>query len=260
MKKVIFVDIDGTIRNNNKEITPETKEAIKNVVAKGTKVVICTGRSRDYAIEVSKEALASPYVIASDGAYVYDYHDKLDLYTNEINKTTLEKIYTIAKRYNVNITADTTTGQYTDNRLEKSPSVTYKENFLEYVLQEKIIHIHLTSKNGIDMQQALVDIKKVKNIKLGFDGVYQFQDNYFIFIANPNSNKGDGINNFCKALGIPLKETVGIGDDYNDIAMFKMVGQSVAMGNAYPDIKEICDCITDTNENNGVAKWLNSNF
>lgn len=260
MKKVIFVDIDGTIRNNNKEITLETKEAIKNVVAKGTKVVICTGRSRDYAIEVSKEALASPYVIASDGAYVYDYHDKLDLYTNEINKTTLEKIYTIAKRYNVNITADTTTGQYTDNRLEKSPSVTYKENFLEYVLQEKIIHIHLTSKNGIDMQQALVDIKKVKNIKLGFDGVYQFQDNYFIFIANPNSNKGDGINNFCKALGIPLKETVGIGDDYNDIAMFKMVGQSVAMGNAYPDIKEICDCITDTNENNGVAKWLNSNF
>ena len=260
MKKVIFVDIDGTIRNNNKEITPETKEAIKNVVAKGTKVVICTGRSRDYAIEVSKEALASPYVIASDGAYVYDYHDKLDLYTNEINKTTLEKIYTIAKRYNVYITADTTTGQYTDNRLEKSPSVTYKENFLEYVLQEKIIHIHLTSKNGIDMQQALVDIKKVKNIKLGFDGVYQFQDNYFIFIANPNSNKGDGINNFCKALGIPLKETVGIGDDYNDIAMFKMVGQSVAMGNAYPDIKEICDCITDTNENNGVAKWLNSNF
>ena len=260
MKKVIFVDIDGTIRNNNKEITLETKEAIKNVVAKGTKVVICTGRSRDYAIEVSKEALASPYVIASDGAYVYDYHDKLDLYTNEINKTTLEKIYTIAKRYNVNITADTTTGQYTDNRLEKSPSVTYKENFLEYVLQEKIIHIHLTSKNSTDMQQALVDIKKVKNIKLGFDGVYQFQDNYFIFIANPNSNKGDGINNFCKALGIPLKETVGIGDDYNDIAMFKMVGQSVAMGNAYPDIKEICDCITDTNENNGVAKWLNSNF
>lgn len=260
MKKVVFVDIDGTIRNNNKEITQETKEAIKNVVAKGIKVVICTGRSRDYAIEVSKEALASPYVIASDGAYVYDYHDKLDLYTNEINKTTLEKIYTIAKRYNVNITADTTTGQYTDNRLEKSPSVTYKENFLEYVLQEKIIHIHLTSKNGIDMQQALVDIKKVKNIKLGFDGVYQFQDNYFIFIANPNSNKGDGINNFCKALGIPLKETVGIGDDYNDIAMFKMVGQSVAMGNAYPDIKEICDCITDTNENNGVAKWLNSNF
>ena len=260
MKKVVFVDIDGTIRNNNKEITQETKEAIKNVVAKGIKVVICTGRSRDYAIEVSKEALASPYVIASDGAYVYDYHDKLDLYTNEINKTTLEKIYTIAKRYNVNITADTTTGQYTDNRLEKSPSVTYKENFLEYVLQEKIIHIHLTSKNSTDMQQALVDIKKVKNIKLGFDGVYQFQDNYFIFIANPNSNKGDGINNFCKALGIPLKETVGIGDDYNDIAMFKMVGQSVAMGNAYPDIKEICDCITDTNENNGVAKWLNSNF
>ena len=58
--------------------------------------------------------------------------------------------------------ADTTTGQYTDNRLEKSPSVTYKENFLEYVLQEKIIHIHLTSKNSTDMQQALVDIKKSK--------------------------------------------------------------------------------------------------
>lgn len=91
MKKVIFVDIDGTIRNNNKEITEETKEAIKKVVSKGVKVVICTGRSRDYAIEVSKEALASPYVIASSGAYVYDYHDKVDLYTSEINKTLYKK-------------------------------------------------------------------------------------------------------------------------------------------------------------------------
>ena len=193
MKKVVFVDIDGTIRNNNKEITEETKEAIKKVVAKGVKVVICTGRSRDYAIEVSKEALASPYVIASDGAYVYDYHDKVDLYTSEINKTTLQEIYIIAKKYNVNITADTTTGQYTNNALEKSPSVTYKENFLEAVINEKIIHIHLTSKNGNDMAKALVDIKKVKNIKLAFDEVYQFHSNYFIFIANPNSNKGDGI-------------------------------------------------------------------
>ena len=42
--------------------------------------------------------------------------------------------------------------------------------------------------------------------------------------------------------------------------MFKMVGTSVAMGNASPDIKEICDFITDTNEDNGVAKWLNNNF
>lgn len=260
MKKVIFVDIDGTIRNNNKEITKETKEAIKKVVSKGVKVVICTGRSRDYAIEVSKEALASPYVIASSGAYVYDYHDKVDLYTSEINKTTLQEIYTIAKKYNVNITADTTTGQYTNNALEKSPSVTYKENFLEAVINEKIIHIHLTSKNGNDMEKALVDIKKVKNIKLAFDEVYQFHSNYFIFIANPNSNKGDGIKNFCKALNISLEETVGIGDDYNDISMFKMVGTSVAMGNAYPEIKEICDFITDTNEDNGVAKWLNNNF
>ena len=260
MYKVVFLDIDGTIRNSKKEITVYTKTAIKRVINKGTQVVICTGRSRDYAISVSKEALASPWVIVSDGAYVYDYAKQKDIYTLELAPATLEKIYNITRKYNISITVDTTSGQYTNDKSVTSPSVTYQENFLESMLKEKILHVHIVSNDKEKMTKTLEELEKLDNIKFGFNGLYQFGENYFIFLADPNSNKGDGIKNFCKYFNISIKETVGIGDDFNDLAMFKNVGVSVAMGNAQENIKKVCTYVTDTNDNDGVAKWLNANI
>ena len=72
MYKIIFIDIDGTLRNDRKEITEKTKEAIHKVVEKGIYVVICSGRPGKYVEEISKEALASSYVIGCNGGEIYD--------------------------------------------------------------------------------------------------------------------------------------------------------------------------------------------
>ena len=70
MYKIIFIDIDGTLRNDKKEITNRTKEAIQQIVEKGIQVVICSGRRRKYTEEVSKEALASKCVIVCNGGEI----------------------------------------------------------------------------------------------------------------------------------------------------------------------------------------------
>ena len=61
---------------------------------------------------------------------------------------------------------------------------------------------------------------------------------------------------FCKALNISLEETVAIGNDFNDVPMFKVAGYSVAMKNSNDEVKKYADEITESNENDGVAIFL----
>ena len=57
MYKIIFIDIDGTLRNDKKEITNRTKEAIQQIVEKGIQVVICSGRRRKYCCIIGKDSI-----------------------------------------------------------------------------------------------------------------------------------------------------------------------------------------------------------
>ena len=82
MYKIIFTDIDGTLRNSKRELTKRTISAVKKVTKKGILVVLCSGRSQKYTANVSKECGASQYVITSNGANIYDYEKDKDLYTN----------------------------------------------------------------------------------------------------------------------------------------------------------------------------------
>ena len=103
MYKIIFIDIDGTLRNDKKEITGRTKEAIQQIVKKGIQVVICSGRRRKYTEAVSKEALASKYVIVCNGGEIYDYEKKEVIYQNKLEKETIITLYYMAEKYDVQL-------------------------------------------------------------------------------------------------------------------------------------------------------------
>ena len=79
---------------------------------------------------------------------------------------------------------------------------------------------------------------------------------FFLDITCKGTSKGNAIKKLCEYLKIDLKDSVALGDSYNDLSMFEVVGHSVAMGNAPEDIKRIVDEVTDTNNEDGVAKFL----
>jgi hypothetical protein len=66
-------------------------------------------------------------------------------------------------------------------------------------------------------------------------------------------NKGYGLKAVAKHYNIPLEQTIAIGDNFNDVPMLEAAGLSVAMGNAEPEVKEMCDIVTRTNDEHGVA-------
>lgn len=72
-------------------------------------------------------------------------------------------------------------------------------------------------------------------------------------VMDQNGNKGNALKRMAEYYGIPLENTVAIGDNFNDIPMLQIAGLSIAMGNADPLVKEICDIVTHSNVENGVA-------
>ena len=82
------------------------------------------------------------------------------------------------------------------------------------------------------------------------------KESMYYFIGSKEVCKGNAIKHFCASQNIDLKDTVAIGDDFNDISMFEVTGHSVAMGNALDEIKKYADEITLSNDEDGVAKFL----
>lgn len=75
-----------------------------------------------------------------------------------------------------------------------------------------------------------------------------------------NISKEYAVKKVSELLGISLKKFVVFGDDYNDLGLFKICGYPVAMGNAIQELKDLAKEITDTNNNDGVAKTLEDIF
>ncbi|RFT28566.1 HAD family hydrolase, partial [Gardnerella vaginalis] len=79
-------------------------------------------------------------------------------------------------------------------------------------------------------------------------------------LTNPLANKGHALNVICDRLSVKPSRTVVFGDDIIDIDMFRAGGYGVAVSNSNPRLLAIADEVCDSNNNNGVATWLNSNL
>ena len=91
--KIVFIDIDDTLNPSNGETSAYTKEVMTKLKEKGIKVVVDTGRSASYAIKKSLEANLSEYVISSNGAEVYNYHTRQEIFSKPIPKDVIKEVY-----------------------------------------------------------------------------------------------------------------------------------------------------------------------
>ena len=80
---------------------------------------------------------------------------------------------------------------------------------------------------------------------------------FYLEFLGKTTNKGTALKTLCMNLNIPIENAIAVGDEENDQHMIKYAGLGVAMGNARNSIKEIADYVTDTNNENGVAKVIN---
>lgn len=263
MYKAVFIDIDGTLRDNNRNISSKTIEIISKVTQKGILVILCSGRPRKYTEDISKECNASKYIITSGGANIYDYEKNEIIYINKIDKVACLELYKMAVEADVRFIMNVGESRVVNKlRHLDGSEIELKTDIEKFINENDIMQCVIADSDFEKIRSLKEKIEKIEKVEIKnqhknlTDTSFPKEGTAYYDVANIESSKGNAIIKFCEKLNIDLKDTIAIGDDYNDISMFKVVGHSVVMGNANDKIKEYADEITESNDNDGVAVFL----
>lgn len=262
MYKLVALDMDGTLLREDKTISDRTKKAISDAREIGTTVVLATGRPIEGVRKVLKELdmlTDKDYVLSYNGALVQKTSDKKIISKVALSKKDALELYELSKELGVNIHAFSETLGLVTPKMSKYTEVEAEINDIEV----KIIDMNTIKEDDVIIKVMMIDEPEIlgpafdKLPKEIFEKYTVVRSTpYFLEFLNKEANKGVGVELLAKHLGIKQEEIITMGDAGNDKHMIEYAGLGVAMGNAFDEIKEIANYITDTNENDGVAKTI----
>lgn len=238
--KLIALDMDGTLLNENHQVTNENRQAIKQAEQKGIHVVLSTGRSlrtaRDYVLSLE----LSSYLVTVNGGEIWGPNGEL-VEVNPVDTEQIKWMYELSKKHNAGFWVTSREEVWRNNL----PEDLFSQRWLKFgfeIEEDEIRERVLTELKAKDLFE--ISNSSPKNIEVNALGI----------------NKAKGLQKVCELLGITMENVMAIGDSLNDIAMITEAGLGIAMGNAQAVVKEAADDVTGTNQDSGVAqaihKWV----
>ena len=249
-------------KEENKSISDRTKKAIQEARDKGVTVVLATGRPIEGVSRYLEELdmlTEKDYVLSYNGALVQKTKNKEAINKVALNGADLHYLKNLSDELGVNIHAF----------WEKKGLITPKSSkYTEVEAQINNIEIHEMNIDSIADDEVMIKIMMIDEPEILGPAIEKLPKEvyekytvvrstpYFLEFLNKDANKGLGVELLAKHLGIKREEIITLGDAGNDVHMIEYAGLGVAMGNSFDELKKIADYITDTNENDGVAKVI----
>lgn len=258
--RIIFIDIDGTLQNQEKVITPETKEILSKLEKQGVYVVLCTGRSLGYTLNKARECNIGFYIVSSNGAEVYDIKNKRHIFEKTIDNDVLKKLWQVSQDKNIEFLLNGDDPSQINIMIENDTLID------EAIKNKKIFQCIMLGSEMGSIKEAENLIKQIPSIEIKnrskclIDPNFPIPDTFYYDISDVDTSKGMGVKQLCDYLKINLDDAIAIGDSYNDVSMFEVVGLSVAMGNFPEEVKKSADVVTTDVNNNGIVNILNKVF
>lgn len=267
MYKLLCTDMDGTLLNSEGEISEGNRRAIKLAHEKGVKVTICTGRVFTSASYFADLLEVKVPVIASNGAYIKEKDKDEIIYKSVLGEENCKKILDILEAYKLYPHYHTTDKIFIEAITKTSKNYI---NFNAKVPKDRQINIQIVeswNRTFSDYKDDIVKcvcvdddkgkIMKAKQKLLKFKEleVVSSAGNNFEIMCKGVS-KGRAVEILAAYYGLKSEEVMCIGDNENDLSMIKYAGMGVAMGNGEEFVKQAADFVTDTNNNDGVAKAI----
>ena len=263
MYKIIFSDLDGTLRNSNREVSQRTKDDIQKLMDMGVGVILCSGRPRCELERISRECNASRYIISSNGAEVYDSITKKVIYRDLVNIQSIISAYEIAQKEDCIFVMHSGNVRIVNKyKYKDETEIIPREGIVAAAYDNNIVQCTIINKDFEKMKKVRKEILKIPNIKIANeskcfnDKTIIPNDSIYCDLVDGETSKGIAINKICEILNVKKEETIGIGDSYNDIELLSNVGYSVAMGNAVKKLQNKAKEVTDTNDFDGAAKFF----
>lgn len=257
--KLVAIDLDGTLLNPQKEITPAVREAVQEAKKAGVKIVITTGRPISGVKKILTElGLTDPgdYVITFNGGLVQEVASQEDLVTESLSYEDYLDIEFHARKIGLPMHASTKEGMYTANR------TIGKYSMYEALLVDSSLSYHTPEEmdNKTIIKIMLVEEpevldQKIQQLPPTFYERFMISKSapFYLEITPKTASKGLAVKKLASLLGYPLSEVMAIGDEENDRSMLEIAGVAVVMDNGAPTVKAIATHITKSNKESGVA-------
>ncbi|WP_319371714.1 HAD family hydrolase [uncultured Ilyobacter sp.] len=250
--KILSFDLDGTLLTDDKKISERTLKALLRCKEDGKVIAFNSGRPTQFIYSVLPKAFHEDIVISSNGALVYK--NKKLIHENPIDKSTvwdiIQMVETVFKDIFFVVEQD-------DRSLTKCQDREYNEQmFCQY---HDFTEESITDSPKILLKTGDLDYfdLNILNMLIPESCRLIFTDNMeFAQVVHADTDKLYGVKKILEIEKIDLEELVAFGDDLNDLEILSWAGYSVAMGNAVEEIKNVSKYIADTNERDGVAKFI----
>ena len=252
---LVISDVDGTLVDKHKKLTPGTIAAIKRLRDAGVGFTIISARPMSGLAPIAEELALDVPIGAFNGGLIHRPGGEI-LCHHTVAEEVARGAMDLAREVPVDtwvfgdnqwFASTVEGGHVPSERVSSNQAPVIRSDFAD--LLERADKITFVSDEP-EVLDALRD-----RIVARFDGQATIvkSQSYYLDITATAANKGDGVAMLAHALGVPLDRTIVLGDQANDIAMFARAGRAIAMGNATDEVKAKAADVTTANDADGVA-------
>ncbi len=265
-RKLVFLDIDGTLISAMAKPSPQTVKAVRGARAKGHKVFLCTGRNMPIIGEDIRE-VGFDGIISSAGGHVEVAGQVL--FDHLLPEETIQECLALFHGHGMYCRIENQEGIYTDPQMEELlKNASADPGNSELIRMQKEIEAGIPirpygqypKKGAYKICFTSTSLERVEKIKPYLEEsfvcvVHPYGDSSSCFngeIIPRGIDKGRGMERICEYFGMSRDDTIAFGDSMNDYEMMQYAGISVAMGNACRELKKMADRICKSVEEDGL--------
>ena len=255
----VAFDLDDTLLRDDRTISEFTVDVLRKISAKGVRIIPASGRTQKSMLPFVNQLDCVSIYIAKNGADIWDNTSGCLLHQELFSVELAREIAAFGRKYGVY------TQTYDNEKFYYSVHSQWAENYAASSMIEGQYVGDLESfitepRNKILMiDDESVISRMYDDACRRFGGrVSVTRSKPFFLEFNPvNATKGNALRKASELLGIPLSSIIAFGDSLNDLSMLSAAGMSVAVGNAWPEVAAECDDKCLSNNEDGVAVYLN---
>ncbi len=260
--KLIAVDLDGTLTNSKKEVSPRNRYALLEAQKKGKKVIITSGRHPIGVYPIAEDLMLAQYggyIMSFNGGKIIECATGRTIVSRNFPLEYLSDIVSVLSDYNVTVMSWDDKKIYANNKVN---DYTYIER--DVLKTDMVVVDDFVSAIKFDINKILVagepDVLDACQVllKKRYDGLLDIYKSapYFLEIMPFGVSKGAMLAQLLPQIGIQREELIAFGDHYNDMTMIGYAGMGVAMENGEDEVKKIAAYICESNDDDGVAKTI----
>ncbi len=272
MKKIYISDLDGTLLQDDATLSDYAKEELTDLLLSGVNFTVASARSGDSIRDILSQLPLKLPVIEFNGAYLSNYQTGEHEIINSIEEEVVLQLFNLIKEFKLlpiiasfdgkrdrmyyQSASNKAIGEYIEDKIKKNYKPLTQVVDLKEILREKVVRITLLGTK----EELMLLFKKIERRYASQLEIYFFQNRYtgwyWLMMQDKKATKAYAIKQLLDKYGFAQEGLTVFGDAKNDLHMFKLAPNSIAVGNAESQLKKYASKVIGDNIDDSVTKYI----